>query len=87
MRHGELEVRMIAGEEDPADLYTKHLEQLINLFAGKNRGGRAAAAPQLRKDPSGSMADMRVLPHLMSSHEINDFCPVVKFDGGESMGT
>ena len=27
---------------------------------------------------------MRVLPHLMSSHEINDFFPVVKLDEGEN---
>ena len=49
-------VRKIAGEENPADLYTKHLEsrakieQLVNLFGGEFRGGRAEAAPQLRQD-------------------------------------
>ena len=44
IRHGELEVRKIAGEVNPADLYTKHLEskakieQLVNLFGAEFRG-------------------------------------------------
>ena len=56
--HGELEVRKIAGEFNPADLYTKHLEskakieQLVSLFGVDFRGGRAEAAPQLREDPA-----------------------------------
>ena len=58
IRHGELEVRKIKGECNPADLYTKHLEskakieQLVGLFGGEFRGGRAEAAPQLRQDPA-----------------------------------
>ena len=58
IRHGELEVRKIAGEFNPADLYTKHLEskakieQLVSLFGGKFRDGRAESAPQLREDPA-----------------------------------
>ena len=41
IRHGELEVRKIAGEFNPADLYTKHLEskakieQLVSFFGGE----------------------------------------------------
>ena len=56
--HGELEVRMIAGEFMPAVLYTKHFEskasigQLIDFFGGEFRGGRAEAVPQLRKHPA-----------------------------------
>ena len=40
IRHGELEVRKVAGEENPADLYTKHfeskdkIEQLVGLIGG-----------------------------------------------------
>ena len=50
-------MRKIAGEVNPADLYTKHLEskakiqQLVGQFAGEFQGGRAASAPQLRADP------------------------------------
>ena len=62
--------------------------------------GRAEAVPQIRQDlavagmvqalvseselPPGGMADMRVLPHLMSLHEINDYFPMVKRDEGEN---
>ena len=55
IRHGEFEVRKIAGEFNPADRYTKHLEskakieQFVSLFGGEFRGGRAEAAPQLRE--------------------------------------
>ena len=45
--------------ENPADLYTKHreskakIEQLVNLFGGEFRGGRAEAAPpHLEQDPT-----------------------------------
>ena len=31
IRHGKLEVRKIAGEENPADLYTKHLESKAKI--------------------------------------------------------
>ena len=104
--HKELEVRNIAGEENPADLYTKHLdstakvEQLIGLFGGEFRGGRAEAAPQLRQVPavagmvealfsepepsSEGMADMRVLPHLVMEYEANDLFFTVKLDEGEN---
>ena len=49
-------MRKIAGEFNPADLYTKHLEskakieQLVSLFGGEFREGRAESAPQLRED-------------------------------------
>ena len=51
-------MRKIAGEVNPADLYTKHLEsrakieQLVGLFGGEFRDGRPEAAPQLRQDPA-----------------------------------
>ena len=44
------------GEQNPADLFTKHLEsasklnQLIGLFGCEFRGGRPEAAPQLKRD-------------------------------------
>ena len=58
IRHGELNVRKIAGEDNPGDFYTKHLElkakieQLVGLLGGEFRGGRAEGAPQLRQDPA-----------------------------------
>ena len=60
-------MRKIAGEENPADLYTKHLEsnakieQLVGLFGAEFRDGRPAAAPQLRADPvAAEMAGVMV---------------------------
>ena len=104
--HGELEVRKIAGEENPADLYTKHrvstakIEQLVNLFGGQFRDGRAEAAPHFKQDPttagmvealisdstaqSGYGPDMSMLPHLMPTDEIDKFFPVVRLDEGEN---
>ena len=34
--------------------------------------------------PSGGMPDMRVLPHLMSTQEIDEFFPIVRLDEGEN---
>ena len=109
IRHGELEVRKIAGEFNPADLYTKHLEskakieQLVSLFGGEFREGRAESAPQLREDPAtanmvevlyssvgasaGTMADMRILPHLMTREEMDDMSEVVRIDSSENQWT
>ena len=57
IRHGELEVRKIAGEENPPDLYTKHLEskakieQLIGLFGGEFRGTASRGCPTTPTGP------------------------------------
>ena len=109
IRHGELEVRKIAGEFNPADLYTKHLEskakieQLVSLFSGEFRESRADSVPQLREDPAtanivevlyssvgasaGTMADMRILPHLMTREEMDDMSEVVRIDSSENQWT
>jgi len=91
----ELEVRKIAGEVNPADLYTKHLEtkakieQLVQLFGAEFRDGRPAAAPQLRKDPVvAAMVDEphgpTSLPHLMSRGDIDRLYEVAKIDEGNN---
>ena len=55
LRHKDLEIRKIAGESNPADLYTKFIEskvkieQLLNLFGAEFRDGRPEAAPGLRR--------------------------------------
>ena len=55
VRTGRVDLRKVLGEENPADLLTKHslsrqrLEGLVNLFGCKYLGGRAASAPQVRK--------------------------------------
>ena len=54
VRTGAIAVRKVAGEVNPADLFTKHLpskdkfHQLTALFGCEYREGRAATAPLLR---------------------------------------
>ena len=56
LRAGDLELRKVRGEVNPADLFTKHLScesrvrDLLELFGCSFRGGRAEGAPQLKRD-------------------------------------
>ena len=71
VRSKRLELKKVLGEENPADLFTKHsisrdrLEKLVKLFDCQFKGGRAESAPQTRTGVSGkktiSQADNRVL--------------------------
>ena len=99
---GDVVVKHVSTDANPADLYTKHLEskakieQLVALFGGEFRGGRAAAAPQLRQDPavagmvevlvgestaaSGEMYEWHVLPHLLPAQEMDRLFEVAHLD-------
>ena len=65
VRTGKVDLRKVLGEENPADLLTKHslsrarLLKLVELHGCRYRDGRAESAPQLRKDESDkfTMAD------------------------------
>ena len=63
VRLGRVDLRKIAGEVNPADLFTKHtfsrqrLEQLVELHGCKYLGGRASAAP-LAKTGASNKATM-----------------------------
>ena len=52
VRSKRLELKKVLGEENPADLFTKHsisrdrLEKLVGLFDCQFKGGRAESAPQ-----------------------------------------
>ena len=56
VRSGELEIRKVRGEVNPADLFTKHLSseervtELLRLFGCRFADGRASSAPQLRRE-------------------------------------
>jgi len=79
-----LTLRKVAGEENPADVFTKHivgaekLGGLIRLFDCKYLPGRAQAAPQLRREQrsksemrDGEMTSLNaVLPHCKSREEM-----------------
>ena len=78
VRTGAIEVRKVKGEENPADLFTKHLpsrdkvHQLVRLFGCEYRSGRAASAPLLRpmETEVNSLDSAVRLPHLRSPAEI-----------------
>ena len=85
LRRREFQLLKVAGEANPADLFTKHLEsrakvdQLIALFHCKFLEGRPASAPVLKQDRGGGQAkadvnqadDDRILPHMRSPEEIS----------------
>ena len=56
VRSGELEIRKVRGEVNPADLFTKHLSseervrELLRLFGCRHVDGRAVGAPKLRRE-------------------------------------
>ena len=68
VRTGRIDLRKVLGEENPADLLTKHsltkarLLKLVELHGCRYRGGRAESAPQLRKGDSEKfrMADAQL---------------------------
>jgi len=88
-------LRKVAGEENPADVFTKHivgagkLGQLMQLFDLKFSSGRAATAPQLRKEQRGNTelkdAESRelenedelniLLPHQLEEETLNQRHP------------
>ena len=61
VRSGRVDLRKIGGDVNPADLLTKHmssqdkLRKLVELFGCRFDTGRAAAAPQLRRDPTDKL--------------------------------
>ena len=60
----------VRGEENPADLFTKHLvcqdriKSLLQLFGCEYRGGRAATAPKARLDAGTSKGELLRLEAL-----------------------
>jgi hypothetical protein len=64
VRDGSIELRKVKGEENPADLFTKHLTSrdrigcLLDLFGCRYREGRAAAAPVLRSGVGTSKGEL-----------------------------
>ena len=63
LRVGDLELRKVRGEVNPADLFTKHLPSgekiadLLMLLGCRFRGGRPGEAPRMRKEGGGLQAD------------------------------
>ena len=65
VRRGDFELRKVAGEVNPADLFTKHLESqakldsLLKIFGCEFRGGRPVAAPELRREAAADVCHLQ----------------------------
>ena len=63
----------VRGEENPADLFTKHLvgqdriHSLLQLFGCEYRGGRSDAAPKVRKGVTASKGELLHLKSLVQN--------------------
>ena len=70
VRVGRVDLRKIDGEENPADILTKHslsrhrLEKLVELHGCKYLGGRAATAPTTRKGTSSKTTMASASAHM-----------------------
>ncbi len=70
VRAGRVDLRKIDGEENPADILTKHslsrhrLEKLVELHGCKYLGGRAATAPTTRKGTSSKTTMASASAHM-----------------------
>ena len=64
VRDGSVELCKVRGDENPADLFTKHLTSrdkihgLLDLFGCRYRGGRSVAAPVLRAGTGTSKGEL-----------------------------
>ena len=64
VRDGSVELCKVKGEQNPADLFTKHLtsreriHNFLDLFGCKYKGGRAAVAPVLRSGVGTSKGEL-----------------------------
>ena len=85
LRRRDFELRKVLGTENPADLFTKHMDSaakldgLVKLYGCEFREGRAAAAPSLKKQHQSQGVDekalMACLPHTRHAREIETRYP------------
>ena len=88
MRRKDFRLLKVAGEANPADLFTKHLEsrakldQLVGLFNCRFVDSRAESAPSLRQSTAtvNIAHDSSVLPHL---HVPEDIAELLQKDVAE----
>ena len=86
VRSGRIDLRKVAGHENPADLFTKHslsrerLMNLTRLFDCEYRGGRAESAPQVRAT-AGTKVTMAEAYHI---GRVPDVCTEDRAEGEQS---
>ena len=77
VRDKSIELYKVRGEDNPADLFTKHLvskdriHRLLELFNCRYADGRPEAAPQMRKDIGTSKGEGLC---LLDGEELRGFC-------------
>ena len=77
VRNKRIELRKVAGEENPSDLLTKHslsrekLQSLVKLYDCEFRNGRAESAPKLRRSATGkvTMAQSEQLGNVVARRD------------------
>ena len=87
VRTGRIDLRKVAGEVNPADLFTKHslsrerMSNLVSLFDCSFRGGRAESAPQTRAvgNERVTMAEADVHSHEMATVDHEIIFPHIKY--------
>ncbi len=80
VRSKQVDLRKIAGEANPADLFTKHsltrekLISLTKLFDSDYRGGRAESAVKMRTTPGNktTMAETKLMLEIYDTEEAED---------------
>ena len=83
LRRREVELRKVLGTENPADLFTKHmdaaakLESLVQRFGCDFREGRPEAAPQLKR--VHLVACERAKPRRAASSTVLGACQRLQF--------
>ena len=86
VRRGDIELRKIRGEMNPADLFTTHLpgedkiKSLVKLLACEFRGGRAATAPRLRNEGVAAAQELLAADEYFVQYEEKTF-PAVGCEG------
>ena len=94
IRAKRIELRKVNGEENPADIFTKHLPSreklasLMKLYDCDFRDGRAASAPKLRQEERpgveikeadrGSSLQMCELPHNLPRDQLDREHPAIQ---------
>jgi hypothetical protein len=90
VRTRRVDLRKVEGEQNPADLLTKHsisrqrLESLVALFGCRYLGGRAESAPLMRKGRSDRMTMAKAAQELAEVRDEEEAGPDGQADGETS---
>lgn len=98
LRRREFRLLKVAGEVNPAELFTKHLEsqakldQVVGLFGCHFMSGRASSAPALKSNEAVEVHlahDPAVLPHMYLPEDIAELfqeaCPESSHRGEDDL--